>query len=61
MVIADLLKTEIAQDAVPVLRELGMQCLGCALASSETLEEACDAHAVDVNDIIAKLTALIKQ
>ena len=61
MIIADLLETDIAQDAVPILQEMGMQCLGCAMASKETIGEACDAHDVDVNDIIAKLTALIKQ
>ena len=61
MIIADLLDLDIAEDALPILQEMGMQCLGCALASSETIEEACLAHDVDVNDIIARLTALISK
>ena len=58
MVIADLLKTDIAQDAVPVLQSLGMHCLGCVMASRETIEEACQAHSVDPETIVAKLQAL---
>ena len=58
MIIADLLETEIAEDAIEILQEMGMSCLGCALASKETIGEACEAHEVDVDEIIAKLTAL---
>ena len=61
MIIADLLETDFAEDALPVLKEMGMNCFGCALASKETIGEACEAHNVDVNEIIKKLTALIKQ
>ena len=60
-VIADLLKTDIAEEAVPLLHSIGMHCLGCVMASSETIEEACQAHNVDANDIVAKLMALVKQ
>ena len=58
MVIADLLKTDIAQDALPVLQSMGMHCLGCVMASRETIEEACQAHSVDADDIVSKLKAL---
>ena len=61
MVIADLLDTDFAEDALPILKEMGMNCFGCALASKETIGEACEAHDVDVNEIIAKLSALQKQ
>ena len=30
--------------AFPVFQEIGMHCMGCALASGETLEQACAAH-----------------
>ena len=60
-IIADLLKTDIAEEAVPLLRSIGMHCLGCVLASQETLGEACQAHDVDTEEIVSKLTALIKQ
>jgi hybrid cluster-associated redox disulfide protein len=61
MVIADLLKTDIAEDAVPLLKSIGMHCLGCVMASSETIEQACQGHNVDADEIVRKLTALIKQ
>ena len=61
MIIADLLNTEIAEDALPVLREMGMHCLGCVMANSETIGEACRAHNVDADEIVKRLTALIKQ
>jgi len=61
MVIADLLKSEIAEIAVPLLRSMGMQCLGCAMASNETIEEACQAHDVDADEMVARLSAFIKK
>ena len=33
--------------AFPVFQEIGMHCMGCALASGETLEQACAAHGVE--------------
>ena len=60
-VIADILETEIAEEAVPLLKSIGMHCLGCVMASRETLGEACLAHNVDADDIVSKLAALVKQ
>ena len=58
-IIADILK--IAPAAVPIFRSIGMNCLGCAMASGETLEQACAAHGVDVDDLLSKINAFIKQ
>jgi len=58
-IIADILK--IAPDSVPLFRSIGMNCLGCAMASGETLGQACRAHGVDVDDLLSKLTDFIKQ
>jgi len=55
-IIADVLS--IAPDAVPLFRSMGMNCLGCAMASGETVGEACDAHGVDVDVILAQLAEL---
>jgi len=60
-VIADILKTDIAEQAVPLLHSIGMHCLGCVMASSETVGEACRAHNVDADELVAKLSALEKQ
>ena len=50
-----------APDAVPLFMSIGMHCLGCAMASGETLGQACEAHGVDVNEFLPKLNALIEQ
>ena len=58
-IIADILN--IAPDAVPLFQSIGMHCLGCAMASGETLGEACAAHGVDVDELLPKISALVKQ
>ena len=55
-IISDILS--IAPDAVPIFRSIGMNCLGCAMASGETLGEACDAHGVDPDSLLAQLAEL---
>ena len=40
-----------------ILLEMGMHCLGCPASQMETLEEACDVHGIDVNEVIEKLNA----
>ncbi len=46
-------------EAMPKFQELGMHCLGCALATAETLEQACAVHGVDVDEFIIELKAFI--
>jgi len=58
-VISDILG--IAPDSVPLFRSVGMNCLGCAMASGETLGQACAVHGVDVDEFLSKLTALVEQ
>lgn len=40
-----------------ILWDAGMRCLGCPVAQEETLEEACRAHRIDVNELLKKLNA----
>lgn len=40
-----------------VLLGMGMHCLGCAIASGETIEEAAQVHGVDVDDLVDQLNA----
>ena len=56
-IIADILT--LAPGAVPILEGLGMHCLGCPSAKSETLGEACASHGVDVDTILAQLSKLV--
>ena len=58
-IIADILT--LAPDAVPLLAEVGMHCLGCPKAKSETLGEACESHDVDVDAFLAKVNALVQE
>lgn len=44
-------------EKVEILLEAGMHCLGCPASQAETLEEACDVHGIDVNELLEKLNA----
>ena len=40
-----------------LLLEAGMHCLGCPASQAETLEEACDVHGIDVEELVKQLNA----
>ena len=44
-----------APEKADILLEAGMHCLGCPAAREETLEEACDVHGINVDDLVEKL------
>ncbi len=46
-----------APEKAEILLEAGMHCLGCPASQEETLEEACDVHGIDVEEIVNKLNA----
>ena len=48
---------EKAPEKAEILLEIGMHCIGCPATQMETLEEACDVHGIDVEEVIAKLNA----
>ena len=56
-IIADILS--IAPDSAPLFRSIGMNCLGCAMSSGETLDQACAAHGVDVDELLSKINDYI--
>ena len=35
--------------------EMGMHCLGCPASRGESIEEACEVHGVDCNEMIEKI------
>ena len=45
--------------AMPAFMEIGMHCMGCAMASGENVEEACAAHGVDVDKFVEKVNEFI--
>ena len=46
---------EKAPQKADILLEAGMHCLGCPASQMETLEEACEVHGIDVQEILEKL------
>jgi hydroxylamine reductase len=46
---------EIAPEKAEVLMEAGMHCLGCPASQAETLEEACEVHGIDVNELLEEI------
>ena len=55
MTIGELL--EIAPDKAEILLAAGMHCLGCPASQGETLEEACEVHDIDVDELVEQLNA----
>ena len=51
---------EVAPQSAPLFLSIGMHCLGCAMASGETVEEACMVHGVDPDDFLEKLNEFIE-
>ena len=41
--------------ASEILMNEGMMCMGCPHAMSETLEQACQTHGIDINKLLNKL------
>ena len=48
---------EVAPEKAQILMEAGMHCLGCPASQMETLEEACEVHGIDVDQIVQKLNS----
>jgi len=48
---------EKAPEKAEILLEIGMHCLGCPASREETIEEACEVHGIDVEELVKKLNA----
>lgn len=57
--IADIL--HIAPNSAPLFMSIGMHCLGCAMASGETLEQACAVHGVDADVFLEQLNEFVDE
>jgi hybrid cluster-associated redox disulfide protein len=51
---------EVSRATAPVFFSMGMHCLGCPMSAGETVEEACAAHGVDVQEIVKKLNEAVE-
>lgn len=52
-IIADIIK--VRPDAAQILMSFGMGCIGCPSAQMESLEQACEIHGLDLEEVLAKL------
>lgn len=43
------------QNIAPILMASGLHCLGCVMATGETIEEACMVHGMDCDALIEEL------
>ena len=55
MLIGDVLSMD--ADAAKYFFEIGMHCLGCPASRGESIEQACDVHGTNCDDLLAKLNA----
>lgn len=53
MVIVDIVNAD--PENTKILMECGMHCIGCPSSQMETLEEACNVHGLNVEDLLEKL------
>ena len=56
-IIGDIL--DVAPQTATVFLSIGMHCLGCPSSRGETVEQACMVHGVDVDELLAKVNAMI--
>ena len=52
-IIGDIL--DIAPETAPIFMAIGMHCLGCPASRGETIEEACEVHGVNCDELLEKL------
>ena len=45
------------ENAEEILTSFGLHCLYCPCAQMETLEQACEVHELDVNELLKALNA----
>lgn len=55
MIISDVLSLD--QGTVPIFFKNGLHCLGCVMASGETIEEACMVHGLNVDNLLFELNS----
>jgi hybrid cluster-associated redox disulfide protein len=58
MIISDVLNLD--KGTVPIFFKNGLHCLGCSMASGETIEEACMVHGIDVDRLLHELNSFFE-
>ncbi len=47
------------RDTVPIFFRNGLHCIGCVMASGETIEEACLVHGLNCDQLLTELNDFI--
>ncbi len=55
MLIGEILQLDVTTSKFFI--EMGMHCLGCPASTGESLEQACEVHGCDVDEMVAKINA----
>ena len=58
-IIADIIE-EVPQ-AFVMFQAIGMHCMGCAMASGESVEEACGVHGVNADEFVKSPNSFIAE
>jgi hybrid cluster-associated redox disulfide protein len=45
-------------ETIPVFMQHGLHCLGCAIATFESIEEGATVHGIDIEALVADLNAV---
>ena len=56
--IGDILDNEIETEQF--FLEIGMHCLGCPASRGETIEEACEVHGTDADELVNKINEFLE-
>jgi len=46
-------------DVIKVLAKYNLGCVGCMGAQNESLEQGCNAHGLNVDDVVKELNAIL--
>lgn len=58
MLIGDVLKEDVT--IAPIMMACGMHCIGCPASQGESIQQACEVHGVDVQELIEKINEFLK-
>ena len=57
MIIMDVLRLD--PGTADFFFEIGMHCLGCPSASGESIEQACQVHGVEADELVEKINSYL--
>jgi hybrid cluster-associated redox disulfide protein len=64
MIVGDILEIDegkYIQDIAPFFLEQGLHCLGCPNSRGKTLEQACELHGANADELLSKINAYLSE